>query len=129
LQFIAAETAQDLPGSAAIVDRLAEVLFVQAMRSRIQSSLLSGSPSWLRALGDSRIGEALRLMHLDPERTPQQAVPSAQGGPDQVLHALPSSDARQPSRKPRGKGSVGSRTNCCRPVMKPRPLRVGMTAS
>ena len=68
LQCIAAETAQDLPGSAAIVDRLAEVLFVQAMRSRIESSLLSGSPSWLRALGDSRIGEALRLMHLEPAR-------------------------------------------------------------
>jgi AraC-like DNA-binding protein len=68
LQFIAAETAQDLPGSAAIVDRLAEVLFVQAMRSRIQSSILNGSPSWLRALGDPRIGEALRLMHLEPGR-------------------------------------------------------------
>ena len=66
LQFIAAETVQDLPGSAAILDRLAEVLFVQAMRSRIQSSLLGGSPSWLRALGDRRIGEALRLMHLEP---------------------------------------------------------------
>jgi AraC-like DNA-binding protein len=68
LQCIAAETEQNLPGSTAIVDRLAEVLFVQAMRSRIQSSLLSGSPSWLRALGDSRIGEALRLMHLEPGR-------------------------------------------------------------
>ena len=68
LQFIAAETAQDLPGSAAIVDRLAEVLFIQAMRSRIQSSVLNGSPSWLRALGDPRIGEALRLMHLEPGR-------------------------------------------------------------
>jgi AraC-like DNA-binding protein len=68
LQFIAAETAQELPGSTAIVDRLAEVLFVQAMRSRIQSALLSGSPSWLRALGDAQIGEALRLMHLDPGR-------------------------------------------------------------
>ena len=66
LQFIAAETVQDLPGSAAIVDRLAEVLFVQAMRSRIQSSVLNGSPSWLRALGDAQIGEALRLMHFQP---------------------------------------------------------------
>jgi transcriptional regulator GlxA family with amidase domain len=52
--------------SAAIGDRLAEVLFVQAIRSRIQSSLLNGSPSWLRALGDARIGDALRLMHLQP---------------------------------------------------------------
>jgi AraC-like DNA-binding protein len=68
LQFIAAETAQDLPGSAAIVDRLAEVLFVQAMRSRIESSLLDGSPSWLRALADPQIGESLRLMHAQPGR-------------------------------------------------------------
>jgi AraC-like DNA-binding protein len=68
LQFIAAETAQDLPGSAAIVDRLAEVLFVQAMRIRIQSSQLAGGPSWLRALGDSQIGESLRLMHAEPGR-------------------------------------------------------------
>lgn len=68
LQFIAAETAQDLPGSTAIVDRLAEVLFVQAMRSRVQSSLLTGSPSWLRALGDAQVGEALRRMHTEPGR-------------------------------------------------------------
>jgi len=68
LQFIAAETAQDLPGSTAIVDRLAEVLFVQAMRSRVQSSQLTGSPSWLRALGDAQVGEALRRMHSEPGR-------------------------------------------------------------
>jgi hypothetical protein len=68
LQFIAAETAQDLPGSAAIVDRLAEVLFVQAMRSRTQPSHLTGNPSWLGALGDRQIGEALRLMHAEPGR-------------------------------------------------------------
>ena len=68
LQFIAAESAENLPGSAAIVDRLAEVLFVQAMRSRIQSSLLTGNPSWLRALGDPQIGESLRLMHAEPGR-------------------------------------------------------------
>jgi AraC-like DNA-binding protein len=68
LQFIAAEATQGLPGSAAIVDRLAEVLFVQAMRSRIDSSLLGGRPSWLRALGDPQIGESLRLMHAEPGR-------------------------------------------------------------
>jgi transcriptional regulator GlxA family with amidase domain len=36
------------------------------MRSRIEASVLNGSPSWLRALGDAQIGEALRLMHLQP---------------------------------------------------------------
>jgi AraC-like DNA-binding protein len=68
LQFIAAESVQDLPGSAAIVDRLAEVLFVQAMRSRIGSFLSTGKPNWLRALGDPQIGESLRLMHAEPGR-------------------------------------------------------------
>lgn len=58
----------DQPGSAAIVDRLAEVLFVQAMRSQITPMLGSGSPSWLRAIVDPQIGEALRLMHAEPER-------------------------------------------------------------
>jgi len=68
LQFIAAETSQNAPGSAAIVDRLAEVLFVQAMRARIQSTFSSANPSWLKALGDEQIGEALRLMHAEPGR-------------------------------------------------------------
>ncbi|WP_433926815.1 cupin domain-containing protein [Sorangium cellulosum] len=68
LQFIAAEAAQDLPGSLAIVDRLAEVLFVQAMRAHIQASYPAGSQSWLRALADPQIGEALRRMHAEPGR-------------------------------------------------------------
>ena len=69
LQLIAAETAQNLPGSSAIVDRLAEVLFVHAMRSRIESSELTGNGSWLAALNDPQIGESLRLMHAEPGRT------------------------------------------------------------
>ncbi|AUX48504.1 AraC family transcriptional regulator [Sorangium cellulosum] len=67
-QFIAAEVAQDLPGSPAIVDRLAEVLFIEAMRARIQESSLAGGQSWLRALADPQIGEALRRMHAEPGR-------------------------------------------------------------
>lgn len=67
LQFIAAETSRQLPGSTAIVDRLAEVLFVLAMRTRTDS-FSSPNPSWLRALTDPQIGEALRQMHADPGR-------------------------------------------------------------
>ncbi len=68
LQHLAAETQGDHPGSAAIVDRLAEVLFVQAMRSQIRTMLGDESPSWLRAITDPQIGEALRLMHAEPSR-------------------------------------------------------------
>jgi AraC-like DNA-binding protein len=68
LQFIATEIVQDLPGSSVIVDRLAEVLFVQAMRTRIHAPFPEGNPSWLRGLADPHIGAALRLMHAEPAR-------------------------------------------------------------
>lgn len=68
LQHLAAETVADQPGAAAIIDRLAEVLFVQAMRSQIRLMIGSGSPNWLRAIADPQIGEALRLMHSEPDR-------------------------------------------------------------
>lgn len=66
LQHLAAEISGNAPGSYAIVDRLAEVLFVQAMRSQIRQLVGEGSPSWLRAIADPQIGEALRLMHTEP---------------------------------------------------------------
>ncbi len=69
LQHLAAEASGNEPGSAAVVDRLAEVLFVQAMRSQIQTMLGEGSANWLRALVDPQIGAALRLMHAEPNRT------------------------------------------------------------
>jgi AraC-like DNA-binding protein len=68
LQMIEAEIAQDLPGSSAVVDRLAEVLFVQAVRTRILSPGQGESPSWLRALADPQMAAALRLMHSEPGR-------------------------------------------------------------
>lgn len=67
LQQLAAEAIGNQPGSAAIVDRLSEVLFVQAMRSQITSMLGSDKPSWLRAIVDPQIGEALRHMHAEPD--------------------------------------------------------------
>ena len=69
LQHLAAESSGHEPGSYAIVDRLAEVLFVQAMRSQIRHLVGEGNPSWLRAIADPQIGEALRLMHTDPSHS------------------------------------------------------------
>jgi len=68
LQLIVTETVQDSPGSTVIVDRLAEVLFIQAMRLRIKVPPTEGKPSWLQALSDPRLGAALRLMHSEPGR-------------------------------------------------------------
>jgi AraC-like DNA-binding protein len=69
IEFIAAETAQNLPGAGAIVDRLADALFTVAMRTRTANSCHAAHPSWLRALADPQIGEALRQMHAEPERS------------------------------------------------------------
>jgi AraC-like DNA-binding protein len=66
LQIIEAEIVQDLPGSAAVVDRLAEVLFIQAVRTRITSPGRDDNPSWLRALADPQMAAALWLMQTEP---------------------------------------------------------------
>jgi AraC-like DNA-binding protein len=68
MQFIAAETSQNLPGAGAIVDRLADALFTVAMRTRTGNSCQAAHPSWVRALADPQIGEALRQIHAEPER-------------------------------------------------------------
>ena len=68
IEFIAAETSQNLPGAGAIVDRLADALFTVAMRTRTGASCQNAQPSWLHALTDPQIGEALRQIHAEPER-------------------------------------------------------------
>jgi AraC-like DNA-binding protein len=67
LQFIAAEAASPHPGAETIRSRLADVLFVQAIRVHIASEAESDRPSgWLRALNDPQIGAALRYIHEAP---------------------------------------------------------------
>jgi AraC-like DNA-binding protein len=68
LQFLATELAQELPGSSVVIDRLSEILFVQAMRTWIQAPYLDANPSWLRGLTHPQIGEALQRMYAEPER-------------------------------------------------------------
>jgi len=68
LQFLATELAQELPGSSVVIDRLSEILFVQAMRTWIQAPYLDANPSWLRGLTHPQIGEALQRMYTEPER-------------------------------------------------------------
>jgi AraC-like DNA-binding protein len=62
LQLLAAEITSPGPGSTVIVSRLADTLFVQAIRAHIASAGCMKS-GWLRALGDPAIGTALKSMH------------------------------------------------------------------
>lgn len=63
----AAETHSPRPGSAAMLGRLAELVFVEAMRHYIQS-LPESQKGWLAGLRDPYIGKALALLHADPAR-------------------------------------------------------------
>ncbi|MFY2559618.1 AraC family transcriptional regulator [Corallococcus terminator] len=65
LRFVAAEIEAKQPGHETVVSRLADVLFVQALRAHLESP--SGENGWLRALVDPRIGTVLQRVHEKPE--------------------------------------------------------------
>ncbi len=66
LQFIACEIETDKPASLAVMTRLADVLFVQAIRAYLDG-LEGERSSWLQALTDSSMRKALDLIHHHPE--------------------------------------------------------------
>jgi AraC-like DNA-binding protein len=67
LQLLAMETCQPGLGSALVVSRLADILFVQAVREHLACSG-QDEAGWLGALADARLGAALRAMHGDMAR-------------------------------------------------------------
>lgn len=67
LQFVASEAASSLPGAETVTNRLADILFVQAVRAHIAGGSCQVS-GWLKALADPQIGQALRLIHDGPQQ-------------------------------------------------------------
>jgi AraC-like DNA-binding protein len=67
LQFVASEMASGQPGAETVVSRLADILFVQAVRAHLAQSG-EHATGWLRALTDPKIGRALTLIHQQPGR-------------------------------------------------------------
>lgn len=64
LQLLALETAERGLGSGVVISRLADILFIQAIRTHV-ASRVSGESGWLAALTDARLGPVLRAIHLD----------------------------------------------------------------
>jgi len=62
------ELDSDRPGSEAVVGRLADILFIGAVRSYLEQSLASTESGWLAAVRDQQIGRAIALLHSDPAR-------------------------------------------------------------
>lgn len=65
LRFVASEVEARQPGYETVVSRLADVLFVQALRAHMASA--SQANGWLRALVDPRIGKVLQHIHEKPQ--------------------------------------------------------------
>lgn len=66
LQLLAAETTVPTLGSPLIVDRLADIFFVQTLRAYIGTGT-DRHAGWLGAVADSQIGNALRALHEKTE--------------------------------------------------------------
>ena len=61
------EWAAALPGGALAADHLAQLLFVEVIRVWLRSAS-SPAEGWLHAIGDRRVGAAMRLLHGDPAK-------------------------------------------------------------
>ncbi len=64
LGFIAHEASTEQTGALAIIDRLAEIIFIQVIRAYINST--DTQTPFLAALGDPQISQALSLIHSQP---------------------------------------------------------------
>jgi len=65
LQFAAAESTQLRPGSALIIGKLSELLFVEAVR-RCIDALPADRKGWLAGMRDRFVGRALSMLHAQP---------------------------------------------------------------
>jgi AraC-like DNA-binding protein len=64
--FAAAESAARRPGSEAVLERLSEMMFVDAIRRHVEQ-LPEESQGWLAGLRDRYVGRALALLHERPQ--------------------------------------------------------------
>jgi AraC-like DNA-binding protein len=63
LQMLASELSEPAPGAGVMVNRLADILFIQCVRAHIASGSENCKSGWLRAIFDPKIGAALKAMH------------------------------------------------------------------
>ena len=67
LEFAVAESNRGRPGSRSVLLRIAELVFVEVLRSYLTTASEGGS-SWLRGLRDPVVGRALAGLHAQPAR-------------------------------------------------------------
>jgi AraC-like DNA-binding protein len=69
LRLLASEISAPQPGTAAILDRIVDILLVQLLRAWLAADPAPArAPSWLSALTDPVAGPALAILHTQPGR-------------------------------------------------------------
>lgn len=66
LRYMSYESHADLPGAGAILDRLADIVLIQGVRSLLSAS--EGGTGFIAALRDHTLSRALAAIHARPER-------------------------------------------------------------
>ena len=68
LRFIAREARELKPGGETIITRLTDILIIQLIRTWVES-VSESNQGWLAALRDEQIGQALVLLHREPQHS------------------------------------------------------------
>jgi AraC-like DNA-binding protein len=88
LQLLASEMSEPAPGAEVMVNRLADILFIQCVRAHIASGSENCKSGWLRAIFDPRIGAALKAMHERAENAWTVETLAAAAGMSRSAFAL-----------------------------------------
>jgi AraC-like DNA-binding protein len=67
VEHILTELDSGAVGASEVVTRLADILFIQAVRAYIQENADTARTGWLAAARDRQIGRALALLHANPD--------------------------------------------------------------
>lgn len=85
-RFLLYEAQNPTPGSAIMISRLMDLIFIQAVRDWGRRS--PTNLSWLGGLGDAQIGRALSAIHRDPARPWSVAALAAEAGLSRSAFAI-----------------------------------------
>lgn len=70
VELVRVEASGNRPAAETVITRLSEILFIQAVRAHISTvNDEDGNAGWLGALKDSQIGQALALIHRQPDES------------------------------------------------------------
>ena len=68
VQHVIDELDSDRPGVESVVRRLADILFIGAVRSYVEQGIHTAESGWLAAINDEQIGRVVALLHREPSR-------------------------------------------------------------